>query len=205
MPALLCLLTKETIVTKTEMPNPPPSRTIQPVVWVVAAGVLLFVFGCAGLVLWTPLGEPLRALGQREAPDFELESLDGRILRLADYRGQVVLLNFWSTTCPPCREELPEIERLHRAHARSGLAVVAVSVSGRASTVRDYISPRGLTFSIGLDSDLTVARSYKVGAIPHTVLIDRAGMIRHQHVGYGPESFAKMEGRLVELLQEEAP
>jgi len=176
---------------------------VDPVLWLVAGAVLLLVLGFTALWVWTPLGDRFSAA--REAPDFELEGLDGRTLRLADYRGQVVLLNFWSTTCPPCREELPEIERLHRGYASQGLAVVAASTSGGAKTVREYVNERGLTFAVGLDKGLAVARRYRVSAIPHTVLIDRAGLIRHKQVGYGIESFAKMEAALVKLLREEAP
>lgn len=184
-------------------PSQPPRQAVHPALWLVAGGVLLVVFGVTALWVWTPLGDRLSAA--REAPAFELESLDGRILRLADYRGQVVLLNFWSTTCPPCREELPEIERLHRAYAGQGLAVVAVSAIGSAATVREYVRQHGLSFAVALDVGPAVSRRYRVSAIPHTVLIDRAGLVRHKQVGYGPESFAKMEALLVELLQEEAP
>ena len=158
----------------------PPRQALHPALWLVAGGVLLLVLGFTALWVWTPLGGRLSA--PRQAPDFEMESLDGRILRLADYRGQVVLLNFWSTTCPPCREELPEIERLHRDYAQDGLAVVAVSAIGSPATVREYVNQRRFSFAIALDDGRDVSRRYRVSAIPHTVLIDRAGMIRHKQV-----------------------
>ena len=112
----------------------------------------------------------------KEAPDFQARTPDDRLLRLADYRGKVVFLNFWATWCEPCREEMPGMERLHRAYKDRGLVVLAVSLDSQgASVVKPFLKNLGLTFPVALDPKMTVRERYGVWAVPSTFIIDRAG------------------------------
>ncbi len=128
----------------------------------------------------TELLESLRvALPQApvDAPPLRLHDADGRLVDLAGLRGKLVFLNFWATWCVPCRREMPAMERLHRAYAERGLAVVAVNVKESPREVKAFMEQMGLTFSAPLDPDGAVARSFGVRALPVTYLVDRDGKI----------------------------
>ena len=118
------------------------------------------------------------------APDFVLTTLDGREVRLSDYRGHVVFLNFWATWCGPCKVEMPAIERLYREYRRQGFTILAVStdLEGPAVT-RPYRDALGLTFTIAHDPEAVVMRLYGVRTLPVTYLVDREGVITHQIFG----------------------
>ncbi len=118
------------------------------------------------------------------APDFVLTTLDGREVRLSDYRGHVVFLNFWATWCGPCKVEMPTMERLYREYRRRGFAILAVSTDSEGSAVtRPYREALGLTFTIAHDPDAVVMRLYGVRTLPVTFLVDRKGVITHQFFG----------------------
>jgi peroxiredoxin len=109
--------------------------------------------------------------------DFLLYSLDGHPVRLKDQRGKVVLLNFWATWCPPCREEMPLFEKLHREQRDKGLVLLAVS-DEEPETVRSFLRQNGYTFPILLDPGRTVFDHYRVQGIPATKILDRTGRLR---------------------------
>ena len=118
----------------------------------------------------------IRPRPAKEAPDFQARTPDDHLLRLADYKGKVVFLNFWATWCEPCREEMPGMERLHRAYKDRGLVVLAVSLDSQgASVVNPFVRKLGLTFSVALDPKMAVRERYGVWAVPSTFIIDRAG------------------------------
>ena len=118
------------------------------------------------------------------APDFVLNTLDGREVRLSDYRGHVVFLNFWATWCGPCKIEMPAMERLYREHRREGFAILAVSSDPEGPAVtRPYRDALGLTFTIAHDPDAVVMRLYGVRTLPVTFLVDRQGVITHRIFG----------------------
>jgi peroxiredoxin len=118
----------------------------------------------------------IRPKPAKDAPDFELRTPDDRTIRLADLKGKVVFLNFWATWCDPCREEMPGMERLHRAYKDRGLVVLAVSLDSQgASVVTPFVKKFGLTFPIGLDPRMVVRERYGVWAVPSTFLVDRKG------------------------------
>ena len=112
----------------------------------------------------------------KDAPDFQARTPDDRPVHLADYKGKVVFLNFWATWCEPCREEMPGMERLHRAYKDRGLVVLAVSRDSQgASVVNPFVKKFGLTFPVALDPKMAVRERYGVWAVPSTFIIDRAG------------------------------
>lgn len=121
--------------------------------------------------------------GGVQAPAFELATADGKRVSLAALRGQVVLLNFWATWCPPCREEMPSMERLHQEFKAQGLAVLAVNIQESPKQVARFMRDFRLTFPALLDVDATIAGRYGVRGLPSTYLIDRTGRVVGQVVG----------------------
>lgn len=118
------------------------------------------------------------------AADFTVPDLTGQPLRLGDFKGAVVFLNFWATWCPPCKEEMPSMERLYRRYKNKGFTILAVSIdSGSAAPVAAFAKKFGLTFPIGLDPKLAVANQYAVRGLPATFLIDRKGTIAAVAIG----------------------
>ena len=132
------------------------------------------------------------------APDFSLPSLNGKTYKLSDLKGKVVLLDFWATWCPPCREELPFIEKLHKEFSGKGLVVLGINDEDKA-TVQQFVNQQKLTFTNLLDSQGTTARAYKVTAIPRVILIDKDGKIVKDITGYSKEN-EKILKELIEKL-----
>jgi cytochrome c biogenesis protein CcmG/thiol:disulfide interchange protein DsbE len=133
------------------------------------------------------------------APDFSLETRDGETMALADLRGQAVLLNFWATWCPPCRAEMPAIQRVYDKYRDQGFTVLAVDVGEGNAQVAAFVDERDLTFPILMDGDGAVSLRYQVRAMPSTFFIDQDGLIREVTLG-GPMSEAFIESQVRELL-----
>jgi len=133
----------------------------------------------AGRVL--PLDDAIRELDlirpsrQKIAEDFALPTPNGGSFRLSDHRGKTVLVNFWATWCPPCREEMPAMERLYQRHKDRGLMLVAVSIDADPALVPPYLKASKLTFPVALDPKAEVANKYGVRALPSSFVVDRAG------------------------------
>ena len=111
----------------------------------------------------------------RAAAEFAVATADGKGFRLNDYRGKVVFLNFWATWCPPCREEMPAMERLYARHRARGFVVVAVSVDADPRVIAPFLKASGFTFPVGLDPKMDVANAYGVRALPSSFIVDRQG------------------------------
>lgn len=157
----------------------------------------------AALAEEPPLGYQLnRVSPPLPAPDFTLQDMDGNDHALSDYRGRVVMLNFWATWCPPCRREMPSMERLHAKFKDRGLEVVAVNQWEDPDLVFEFTGRLSLapTFAILFDRESRVAEQYGVKGLPTTYLIDRDGNIRFQAIGGRefdhPEVEALIEGLL---------
>jgi peroxiredoxin len=118
------------------------------------------------------------------APEFILPDLGGTPVRLSDHRGKVVLLNFWATWCPPCRAEMPSIDKLYQAYGDRGLTILAISsdVSGR-TVVEPFVRERDLSFSILLDPGAEVFAQYGVRGLPTSYLVDRRGRVASGEIG----------------------
>jgi peroxiredoxin len=134
------------------------------------------------------------------APPLELTDANGKAHRLSDYRGKVVLLNFWATWCEPCRDELPSIERLRSALAGKPFVVLAVQMGGSTRTAQDVAEKLGLRFPLLLDRDSTVTAAWGVKILPASFLIRPDGKVAFSHVGEldwsGPEERRKVESLL---------
>lgn len=140
------------------------------------------------------------------APDFALETPDGANMRLSDFRGQVVLINFWATWCPPCREEMPAIQSVYDRYRDQGLTVLAVNLLETNAEVTEFTDGLGLTFPILMDRNAEVFFLYQVRGLPTTFFLDRAGVIQSIKIG-GPMSEDFIEGQVTDLLtgEEKAP
>lgn len=147
---------------------------------------LLLALGGLGALTFSLVQRPTSP-SRTEAPDFTLRTLAGERVRLSELRGKVVFLNFWATWCPPCREEMPSMERLHRHFRNRGLAMLAVSVDDNAATVRSFVEAHGVTFPVALDPEARTPTLYGVTGYPETFIIDANGvLVRHV---IGPENW----------------
>ncbi|MBL7201815.1 MAG: redoxin domain-containing protein [Anaerolineae bacterium] len=117
------------------------------------------------------------------APDFELEELGGDTIRLHDYRGQVVMLNFWATWCGFCRVELPHMQRAYETYGDRGFTVLAINVREEAGPVRAFVEDMGMTFPVPLDTAGEVLSQYRIRGLPTSVFIDQEGVILAIRVG----------------------
>lgn len=157
-----------------------------------AALGLVAVFGLAALHRRTP------AL----APDFAVPDLAGQAVRLSGLRGQVVLVNLWATWCPPCREEMPSMQKLYQRLKGRGFVLLAVSQdeNGKAA-VEPFVRDLGLTFPVLIDPEHQVGDRYQVWGYPESFLIDREGRIAERIIGprdwVSPDQVAAVE-RLLE-------
>jgi peroxiredoxin len=116
-------------------------------------------------------------LEHEKAPDFTLENINGDQIPLSSLRGKIVMINFWATWCPPCKEEMPSLNTLH-AHMKSkGLEILAVSADKTFSAIKKYVAEHDFDFQILWDEDQSVMRTYKVFSLPTTFLIDRNSTI----------------------------
>lgn len=128
-------------------------------------------------------GKPLPGKGV-PAPDFTLPGLDGQMVRLADFRGKVVLLNIWATWCPPCVEEMPSMEALYQKLKAEGFEILAVSVDvSGAQAVRPFMEKHRLNFPALTDTDGTVKSLYQTTGVPESFIIDKDGTIVEKIIG----------------------
>jgi len=123
------------------------------------------------------------ALGS--APEIRFATLDGREVVPEELRGKVVVVNFWATWCPPCRLEVPALQRLHEDLADQGVVVLGLSTdTGGEEAVRDYLEERGVTYAVGM-APAPLRRSFGgVSALPTTFILDRDGVIQHRVLGF---------------------
>ena len=138
------------------------------------------------------------------APDFELQDMDEEPHRLDQYRGKVILLNFWATWCPPCRREMPSMERLHLSMAEDDFMVIAINQMEDMDHVFAYTGQLDVdpTFTILFDTNSEVSRTYEAKGLPTTYLIDKQGMIRYRAIGGREFDHPEVVRLIEELLQE---
>lgn len=137
-----------------------------------------------------------------EAHDFTLKSNSGENLRLSDFRGQVVLINFWATWCGPCRQEMPKLDELYKRYKRAGVAIWGVNVEDDSALADNFLKNNPVSFPILYDVTSEVSELYKVDAMPTTVIVDRNGKMRHLHRGYKPGYEDIYRQQIRELLKE---
>ena len=165
--------------------------------WVIVAILLLFVTAI-------PVrGQHTAPQTNHVAPDFTLPDLEGKQVSLSKYKGKVVLLNFWATWCPPCRLEMPTMEKAYQKYRTKGFEIVAVSIdSGPTSAIKDFLQEFGLNFQVLLDPQMETLRTFRGFSLPTSFVIDRRGVIRLREPGYrdwtDPESTKLLQRLLAE-------
>ncbi|BFM22462.1 hypothetical protein R50076_35110 [Gilvimarinus japonicus] len=159
-----------------------------------------------GLMLLLPLSWSVQAANSEavgtKAPDFTLKSNQGDNVRLAEQRGQVVMLNFWASWCAPCRKEMPLLDELHQRYESAGFVLYGVNVESDPSAGDKLIKDLGVSFPILYDTDSIASKAYSVDAMPTTVVIDRDGVIRYVNRGYRGGDEEKYRTQVKELIRE---
>jgi thiol-disulfide isomerase/thioredoxin len=140
-------------------------------------------------------------LAGKPAPDFTLTGLDGKEQTLSKMKGSVVVLDFWATWCPPCRESLPHLDALDKELGPKGLKVYAVNLQEEKTKVEDYIKKNNLSFKVLLDTQGKVAMEYKANAIPQTVVVAKDGTVKKVFVGFGPDTAKNLHEAVEEAMK----
>lgn len=128
------------------------------------------------------------------APDFQLTTLDGKQVKLSDYKGKKVILNFWATWCPPCRAEVPDLEKFYSSYKDKDMVIIGVDLTKAEkgkSVIRNFVKSYGITYLVPLDIENLVSGVYQVSVIPTSYVIDSRGIISEKVVG--PMDFETMK------------
>jgi thiol-disulfide isomerase/thioredoxin len=135
----------------------------------------------------------LAASSSGPAPGFQLSGRGGKTIDLSQFKGQVVMINFWATWCVPCRQEMPLLEDIYKKYKPMGFTMLAVNVEPDPKEAEAWLGKlsKPVTFPVAFDVDSKVSKLYKVETMPSTVIVDRKGNVRALHRGYkaGDENF----------------
>lgn len=165
--------------TVTPEPTSPPTATAEPTP--VPTATAKPVPTSTALPAPTPIKVQTRATKESgKAYDFEMETFDGEVLRLSELEGQVVVLNFWASWCPPCRWEMPFFEKMHQEYKDQGVVFLGVAISDTLENARGFAESTGVTYPIGLDTTNEISRNYNVVSLPTTFFIGREGNIERR-------------------------
>ncbi|MFN2476416.1 MAG: TlpA family protein disulfide reductase [Chthoniobacterales bacterium] len=136
------------------------------------------------LLATAPVAGANKAATQKAAPDWQLKDLDGKSVKLSDFKGKVVILNFWATWCPPCRKEIPTFVSLQKQYADNGLVIVGVSLDEKGpGVVKPFVAKMGINYPVVMGDPKTAAEYGGIGVVPTTFIIDRNGKLAAQHEG----------------------
>jgi peroxiredoxin len=138
----------------------------------------------------------------REAPDFVLKGLDGRNLRMSEFRGQVVLVNFWARWAGDSRQEMPALNRINTTYNRAGLVVLGVSVDEDLARAHQFATAMKVSYPMLFDSGSEIGRDYLLEKMPMTILVDRSGVVRFSSVGFKRGDERVLLDQIRELLRE---
>ncbi len=136
-----------------------------------------------------------------EAPDFRLETLDGKVVELSKLRGKPVFIDFWATWCGPCRRALPHTQKLAEKYGKDA-HILAINLKEDPETVREFLQKHNYTFTVPMDINGEVATAYRVRGIPHFVLLDAQGKVQFVQIGYGPGIERKLEVELQKAIRQ---
>lgn len=162
--------------------------------WLAAGIAAAAVAGCAS-----------HPLSGKAAPEFQARSLDGGEVALAKHLGNdVVVLDFWATWCPPCRESLPVVARIAGEYKDKGVAVYAVNIAEDPELIKSFLEDAGLDLPVLLDPDGALSDQYSVRSIPQLFVIDRKGVVREAHSGYSRGMEASLRRAIDALLKKSA-
>jgi len=184
-----------------DVPAPKARRRTVETAAGLAAGLLVLI--AAGVTMWgaglgattQPVGRPLPG---QPAPNFTLDLLDGSTLTLLDPPGQVAVVNFWATWCPPCEDEMPDLQAAWEEYQAKGVVFVGIAFDEEASAVREIASRFELTYPLGLDVGDRISTAYGITGVPETFIVDSEGRVAYVHIG--PVNAEQLRKELDSLL-----
>lgn len=169
------------------------------ILWIAVAVIVTvgtFIFSSSPSKPAAPPAKPQEIAGSevgatvgKQAPAFTLNALNGNPVAIA-YKGKVTVINFWATWCPPCREEMPEMDKFAAQYSGT-VAFYAVNIQEPASKVSEFMQTHNYKMPVLLDHDGTIGRQFRVSAIPTTVIVDKNGIIKYRKPG--GVTFAEIE------------
>jgi peroxiredoxin len=136
------------------------------------------------------------------APAFTLTNLTGAPDGLSQYKGQVVMVNFWATWCGPCQQEMPLLDQMYKKYKPAGFTLIGVNVDKESPAVKELLARKPVSFPVLLDPANQVSKAYHVDEMPSSVIIDRKGQIRYVHRGYKPGDENDYQDRIRQLIRE---
>ena len=158
--------------------------------------------GVATAALGLPTAAQAAIAPSSPAPDFTLKTLEGPNLRLQEQRGKVVLLNFWATWCGPCREEMPQLNKLFEKYRPLGFTLLGVNIDEDPRNAANVATQLGVKFPVLLDTDKRISKLYQLSTMPSTVMIDRDGRVRYVNRGYKTGTELEYDQQIRALLKE---
>jgi thiol-disulfide isomerase/thioredoxin len=170
---------------------------------VIAKKVLIFTaMVCLMVALSNCSRPPSRQEGAVEigqsAPKFKLPDLEGQEIPLDQFKGKIIMLDFWATWCGPCRMTMPMIEKLEKEYAGS-LVVLAINLQEPKEAVREFVQQQAITSHVLLDEEGSVGATYGAGSIPMQFLIDKKGILRHVQMGYNSRTASQLRAQIERL------
>lgn len=162
-----------------------------------------FVFGLLALLGWGLVQVNSGQVDSGMAPDFTITSFDGETITLSDLRGQVVIINFWASWCPPCREEAPYLETTWRKYQNQDVVFIGVDYVDTEKEALAYIEEFGITYFNGPDLGTRISHDYRMDGVPETYYVAKNGELRG--VKIGPLAPPELDEKIEELLAEQYP
>ena len=186
-------------IVESEMPLESPPRSKRTGLIVTFAIILALL----GLLAWGLRKVQAGPVQSGMAPDFTLTSFDGRTLTLSELRGQVVIINFWASWCPPCREEAAYLEQTWRKYKDKGVIFIGVDWVDTEKEALAYMKEFDLTYFNGPDIGTRIAQAYNIQGVPETFYVAKNGELRGVHIG--PLKSPELDDKIDELLAEKYP
>jgi peroxiredoxin len=159
-----------------------------------------FIAGLATVLVALPLCAAVDT--NSPAPDFTLTAQSGKPVGLTQFKGQVVMLNFWASWCGPCRQEMPLLDSIYKKYGKLGFTMIGVNVEPDSKAANDWLKQTPVTFPILYDTDSKVSKLYGVSGMPSTVIVDRKGTVRMIHRGYKPGDEEEYLSSIRSLMRE---
>ena len=140
-----------------------------------------------------------------EVTELSLSDEAGRTVKLADFKGRIVLLDFWASWCVPCRASFPAVDALHKELGPRGFAAVAINVDEQRKNADAFLEARPHTMTVVFDPKGRAAEAYALAAMPSALILDRTGQVRFRHMGYTEKTIGQYRTEVLQLLKEDRP